>query len=245
MIDRKHQIARAFASAVEDYDQAALVHRRVAARLARMIPPVEAGAAVEIGCGTGLLTARLLERLPRLDWQVTDLSAAMVARCAETFAGAARFRVMDGEAPDLPLASCRLIASSLAFQWFDDLPAALRRLSARLAPGGVMAFATLGEDTFAEWRDAHAALGLSCGSLRFPAAAAIQAALPAAEIRQERLAVPHPDGHAFARSLKAIGAHLAAAGHSPLAPGDFRRLLRRFAGGCTATYHVVYGVFRR
>lgn len=248
MTPRKAEIAEAFAGAADAYDAAALVQRRVAARLAERIEGLAlpaTGRCVEIGCGTGLLTAPLLDRVPG-DWLVTDIAPTMVARTAAL--GRADYRVMDGEAPDMAPASCRLIASSLAFQWFEDLGAALARLADCLIPRGVLAFATLGADTFAEWRQAHGDLGLPCGTPAFPTAAALAALWPTGGggvVDEERLSVAHADGRSFARSLKTLGAHVPASGHRPLAPGAFRRVLGRFDGGCTATYHVLYGTFTK
>ncbi len=245
----KQRIAAAFSAAAPAYDAAAALQRRVADELADLVCAAPlAGPALEIGCGTGLLTRHLLHRLPDCDWTITDLSPAMVARCAETWPGLAAFRAMDGEAPDAVPGGWRLIASSLAFQWFEGLPAALARLADRLAPGGRLAFATLGAGTFAEWRRAHAELGLACGVRAFPTAAELQAMWPAGglgKVSEARIDIRHADGRDFARGLKALGAHVPAPGHRPLDPGSFRRVLRRFDGGCVATYHVLYGSFTK
>lgn len=250
MNPRNQRIAAAFAAA-EDYDSAAAVQRRVAERLAAMIcadPPAAGGLRVEIGCGTGFLTAPLLDRLGG-EWLVTDLAPAMVERCAAAVGRhRAAFRIMDGEAPDLAPGSCRLIASSLAFQWFEDVEGALARLAGCLESGGRLCFATLGEDTFAEWRAAHRAEGLPCGAHFFPSRERLVALLPgggSGTVREECVTATYPDGRAFTRSLKSLGAHLPAAGHRPLSPGDFRRVLRHFAHGCEASYHVLYGTWMK
>ena len=72
-----------------------------------------------------------------------------------------RYAALDGEHPDALPGGYDLICSSLAVQWFGDLNAGLGRLAALLAPGGHLAIATLAEDTFAEWRAAHARAGLT------------------------------------------------------------------------------------
>ena len=247
---RKTSIACAFAAAAPGYDAAAQVQRRVAARLAEDLaaPVLPAGTrAVEIGCGTGLLTERLLTAQPHTAWLITDIAAAMVAHCAARCgASPAEFRVMDGEAPDLPSGHYDLIVSSLAVQWFGDLSTGLARLSACLKPGGRLIFATQGAGTFEEWRAAHAELGLASGSLAFPTAEAVLALWPAGgsgAVREERMTVWYPDGLGFVRGLKELGAHLPQPGHRPLPPGAFRRVLRRFAAGCPATYQVLYGCY--
>src|SRR3546814_16589572 len=60
---------------------------------------------------------------------------------------------MDGEQPCFAEhVRFDLICSSLAFQWFDDLHASVARLARWLAPGGYLAFTTMADGSFAEWR---------------------------------------------------------------------------------------------
>jgi malonyl-CoA O-methyltransferase len=231
-------IAAAFGRAV-DYDRHAIVQARVAERLAEGIAAhaIRPGANIfEIGCGTGLLGAALIDRIADARWLMTDISPAMVARTAQRFAGDPRVEtaVMDGEFPD-DTARYDLICSSLAMQWFGDLAAAIPRLGARLAPGGMLAFTTLAEGSFAEWRDAHD--GASAGTPDYPSAAALEKMGLAVSV--ERYPVRHADARAFLRSLKAIGAGTPRTGHRALAPAILRRVMRRFeAMGATATYVV-------
>ena len=125
---------------------------------------------LEIGCGTGLLTRELARRLGPADWMLTDISPAMleIARLGPAPQGSVRYAALDGEHPDALPGGYDLICSSLAVQWFGDLNAGLGRLAALLAPGGHLAIATLAEDTFAEWRAAHARAGLDAGTPAIP-----------------------------------------------------------------------------
>lgn len=231
-------VAATFDRAVE-YERHAVVQRRVAQDLARTVAaqPIRPGAAVlEIGCGTGLLGAALVDRIPGARWLMTDIAPAMVARTAERFAGDPRVgvAVMDGEAPE-GATRYDLICSSLAAQWFVDLAAAVSRLRARLAPGGLLAFTTLAEGSFAEWRDAHG--DDDAGTRDYPSRAALAAMGLAMSV--ERHPVRHADARDFLHSLKAIGAGTPRPGHRPLPPAALRRAMARFdEGGATATYVV-------
>ena len=51
------------------------------------------------------------------------------------------------------------IVSSMTLHWLADPVASLERLRRLLAPGGVMLYATLGPDSFAEWRSVLAREG--------------------------------------------------------------------------------------
>jgi malonyl-ACP O-methyltransferase BioC len=253
MSGRKARIVQAFSSRAPTYDAAASVQERVAQRLAERIAATIAGPAtgapprriLEIGCGTGFLSAHLARIFPDSDLLLTDLSPAMLERCRSRLGGRPRYQLLDGERPDELVGEFDLIASSLAFQWFGDLRGGLTRLGGLLAPGAELQFATLGERTFVEWRQAHTELGLLCGTPAYPRADAFPWPAGFAHALDAELhSDVHDNGRDFVRSLKRLGAQEPAAGHRPLAPGSFRRLLRSLQDGFSATYHVLYGRMR-
>jgi trans-aconitate 2-methyltransferase len=94
---------------------------------------------VDLGCGTGELTARLHRELGATFTLGLDNAPAMLARSAAHSEAGLRFALGD-------LASFQgdedwdLVFSSAAFQWVPDHPALLARLVAALAPGGQVAF---------------------------------------------------------------------------------------------------------
>ncbi len=241
----KHRVAAAFAAAAATYESAAAAQAFAAGRLAARVlaldlPP--APRVLEIGCGTGLLTRRLLPELGGA-WTVTDLAPAMVAAARQALAGhPAEFRVMDGEHPDFAPAGLDLVVSNLAAQWFADLPAAVGRLAACLKPGGRLLLTTLGAGSFAEWRRAHAGLGLACGTPPYPSAGDL-AVLLAAHGRITVIAEPLPlryaDGTAFLRALKSVGAGIPVEGHVPLPPGTLRRVLAALGAPAIVTYEIL------
>jgi malonyl-CoA O-methyltransferase len=237
---RKQKVADAFAAAATTYDSAARAQAAAADRLVDLVAalPLPARPAVlEVGCGTGLLTRRLLPRIGG-DWLVTDLSPAMVeAAKAAIGADKAQFRVMDGEQPDAPVGLFDLVVSNLAAQWFCDLGRAVNRLRACLAPGGTIVLSTLGAGSFDQWREAHRALGLSCGVPAYPDIDALTAQLPAASrIVTQTIDVRHDDAQDFARALKRIGAGTPAPGHAPLTAGALRKVMRAMGAPVTITY---------
>lgn len=251
MTARRERIGTAFGQA-QDYDRHARVQARVAGALAARIaalPLPQHPRLLELGCGTGHLSEALGARGIGGHWLVTDLSPAMVER-ARARIGAApdrAFAVLDGERGAMPGGGgFDLIASSLAFQWFDDPASAAARLHGWLRPGGWLAFTTLGHETFAAWREAHTALGVAPGTLPLPAARDLAAALPGAELRTEQFSETHADARGFLHAVKAIGAGTPAPGHRPLGPGTLRQVMRRFEQqGCTATYEVVTVLWQR
>jgi malonyl-CoA O-methyltransferase len=245
----KARIAAAFSARAAAYDSVANVQRRVAARLAARIKaalPEPPARILEIGCGTGLLSAHLAALYPQAELVLTDISAAMLERAQARLGSRAAYRLMDGEFPDMAGQKFDIIASSLAMQWFADSRGGIGRLAALLVPGGRLMFATLGAESFAEWRAAHAALGLTPGLHSYPAAKTFPwpegvSATLAAETIQDH----HPDGLAFLRALKTLGAGQPVPGHKPLTPAQLRRVLQGFSTGCTASYQVLYGELRQ
>ena len=93
---------------------------------------------VDLGCGTGELTARLHHELGAGETLGIDRSEAMLER--------ARPRAEDGlrfEAGDIAAFAARaaydLVFSNAALHWVDDHPAVFARLTAALRPGGQLA----------------------------------------------------------------------------------------------------------
>ena len=241
--DRRTRIVRAFAAA-RDYDRHARVQRGVALDLAARIAALDlpkSPRVLEIGCGTGLLTRALLEAGIGGEWLITDASPEMLGRCRERLGETAqrRFAVLDGEHGTPDGGPYDLVCSSLALQWFEDAPAALRRMAGWLAPGGHCLATTLGPGSFAQWRAAHEAEGLTPGTLPFLPIEAFTALDPFRLTLENRIE-HHADARAFLHAVKAIGAGTAKPGHRPLTPTELRRVMARFEhDGCEVTYEVV------
>lgn len=248
----KDRIAQAFSRSAQTYDLAAQVQADIAAQVAMRAvspqPPPNPDI-LEIGCGTGGLTQRLLDGVEGGVFLITDISAQMLMRCQDNISDArASFLQMDGEHPDLGARQFDLIVTSLAIQWFHDLRGGLERLSQHLKPGGRIVFSTLGEKTFTQWRAAHDALDLSDGMPAFLSTGAITLALPKpgrGRVDEKMIQRRYENARAFARTLKTIGANTPAAGHKPLSPKNFRRVSEHLGQNFTNTYHVVFGEFTK
>ncbi len=249
-------VAAAFSAAAATYEGSADVQFNVAGRLGARIANLSRPAApriLEIGCGTGFLSRDLRKRIPEASWTITDISSQMLDRCRANLEAQddTSFKVMDGEAPNFASTErFDLICSSLAFQWFENLPSSLSKLSALLAPGGHIAFATLAENSFSEWRQAYTAVGADPAVLKCLSRADIEEAMPkngTAYVDEEYIAQPYANGHSFLRKLRQIGADTPRPGHHPAPAGTLRRVLRAFDSGPNShvTYHVAYGVFRQ
>lgn len=247
---RKNRIARAFGQA-DGYAQKAVIQRQAAQALAREAAALPLPAhpdILEIGCGTGFLTGELARLLPAARWTITDIAPQMLERAAAASGVKGDYRVMDGEQPPFDDARFDLIASSLTFQWFADLPAAIARLGRLLRPGGWLAFATMAAGSFPEWRAAHEAVGLVPATPFYPDESMLAAMAPegfGADVRIESFVQQHDDAWDFVRLLKAIGAAVPREGHRPLPPSALRAAAKAFdEGPRTATYRIGFCLLR-
>lgn len=248
----KQRVAARFDAAAMTYASAARVQRMVAEDLAVRVSalPLPAPARVlEVGCGTGFLTAALVDALPAPEVLATDIAPSMVAATEALAMPGVTCRVMDGEHPDAPEAGFDLVTSSMAAQWFTRLSAAVDALFDRVRPGGYLALTTLGAETFHEWRDACRAAGITPHDRGYPTPDRFAELLgPGAEVDAISPVIASPSGAAFLRDLKAIGAHTRAEGQAPMTAGELRRVMRELEqmdGQVYTTYHVLFGIRRK
>ena len=234
---RSAEVAASFGARAESYERHAGLQRAVADRLARLLPERQSPRVLELGCGTGLFSRHLIGRYPDGSFVLTDAAPAMIAECRRNVAsgGDARisFEVMDaGQAGGH--ADLDLIVSSMTLHWLADPVASLERLSRLLAPGGVLLYATLGPESFAEWRAVLARESLPSGLAEI-------APLPGV-VEEERL-TPDTDALSFLRRMKAVGGLTPKEGYAPLSAGELRRAIHAAdtSFGGRITWHIVYG----
>lgn len=106
--------------------------------LLALVKPAPAMRVVDLGCGTGELTAHLHRHLAARETIGVDSSEAMLAKSGPFEAPLLTFRKGDLALfrDDAPF---DLVFSNAALQWADDHPAVLRHMAAQLAPSGQLA----------------------------------------------------------------------------------------------------------
>lgn len=125
-------VCASFDRAAERYERFAAVQAEMAGWLAEWLPEQRSGAALEIGAGTGLFTARALPWAGR--YVASDASGAMVARGREGRGGGAEWRELASE--NVGDGRWDWVLSSSVLQWSADPVALLRGWRGALAPGG-------------------------------------------------------------------------------------------------------------
>ncbi|MBF0416295.1 MAG: methyltransferase [Magnetococcales bacterium] len=252
---RPNPVRTAFNRARE-YELQARIQAHVAKKLAQSLPSIDSHTPIfglELGCGTGFLSRLILQQLPESQWLLTDIAPAMIHRTRENLLsapGAKRnFLVMDAECPCLRT-SFDMITASLVFQWFRQPSISMPSIFRLLTPKGRLLFATLGPDTFREWRTLCEQNQVPCGLHHYPDKnfwhdLAVQHGMDLT-FSEEYLREVYPSPMAFLKQLKAIGAKTPAPNHKPVAPGVLRHLLVTTSTAnqsFTVTHHVYFGTF--
>ncbi len=154
----KTKIRQAFSAAAHGYDQVAQLQREVGLQLLQHLDANKiTGRIVDLGCGTGFLTAELLKGRPGQPITALDLAVPML-RMARSKLNAKTISYVCADAENLPFAdaSLDLVVSNLALQWCGQLDQALADICRALKPGGSLAFSTFGDGTLQELKNAWA-----------------------------------------------------------------------------------------
>lgn len=212
----KARIRDSFERAAATYDSAAVIQRAICddllAALPTNLPATEPHRLLDAGCGTGYALPRLQSRFPKADAIALDLSKAMLGQIAVPC------RRIAGDLEQLPLADdcIDLFWTSLSVQWCD-LDRVLAEARRVLRPGGTLALASLGRETFHELRTAFASVDGYTHTLAFHDAAEIgtlatRNGLIAGNLKNTPKQEFFPDLKTLLRSVKAIGANQVGSG---------------------------------
>lgn len=243
----KTRVRQSFERAAPTYDSAAEVQRRICQQLATRLPAGPLVRMLDAGCGTGFAQALLQARYPSAQALALDLAPGMLQRIDRPCCRLA------GDLEHLPLAaaSLDLYWSSLAVQWCD-LALTLGEARRTLKPGGHLALASLGPDTFHELRTAFAGVDDYRHTLGFHtpdevAELAAQAGLDGIAIERTREIAYYPDFRSLLRAVKAIGANQVGDGQrtglmsrQAFARADAAAETLRTPQGLPLTYDVIY-----
>lgn len=123
---------------------------------------------LDAGCGTGRVTARLLDRLPEGRVVGLDGSRAMIDRARERFAGDPRVELIVADLTEtLPVdPPVDAILSTATFHWIRDHEALFRNLAAVLRPDGQLVAQCGGAGNAASLDAAIADLGYTFGGAK-------------------------------------------------------------------------------
>lgn len=146
----KRRIQTRFSRSRKTYRRAALVQTRMAEALIRvltkLLPQRHFQHILELGCGEGLLTDRVEEKLHFQGQTLVDI----VADFAEYHQHRRNTFFLAGDMENMSLPAADLVLAGAALQWAVNLPKLLARLQSLLQPGGILAFSTFGPGNLLE-----------------------------------------------------------------------------------------------
>jgi len=278
-VDSKQHLASSFGRAAESYDRSAHLQKLVGHALCDRFKSIfdSRGLArpsyfLDLGCGTGYFSQRLLEAFDPQTLVLGDISKDMLHCALERSkqwsveqgvqARAHNYSILvcqlDAENLGFAESSIDLIFSSLALQWAGDLSGVMGHVRHCLREDGLIAFSTLLDGTLAELKSAWARVDDQQHVNEFllfedHLKAAEENGLTIEFAEQVDVVLPYDKPLQLMKDLKAIGAHnisserpKALMGKSKL-NGVLRAYeqYRRLDGTVPATYRVGYFVLRK
>jgi len=150
----KELVKNRFRDSLKDYNSSALVQKKMAVELVNKLNETNSSfqRVFEIGCGTGILTKEIYKNLNLSEFFCNDLSDEPFD-FVKPFCKIENFRTFDGEDTEMYPEDLDLIVSGAVFQWFENLPQYLRKVSQKLHKNGLIAFSTFGGDQYSEIRE--------------------------------------------------------------------------------------------
>jgi len=252
----KQNIEKSFSRAAVTYDSHAHVQEKVNEILLFHLPSGPFRHVLEIGCGTGLLTAQVSSGLHPERYVAVDLSLSMLKMAQKHIPGKHDIYFICCDAENICLKAetkFDLLISASAMQWFHDFKISLRSLlTGHLKKDGLFVGAFFGNNTLMELRETI--------SIAFPNRHIIiptslfpdfskdleffSEILSSLEIYHLVLKKEYKDIYHLLRAFKMTGVVPVASDRPPLLTtrGDFSRLestyLKRY-GGIKASFEII------
>jgi malonyl-CoA O-methyltransferase len=254
----KGLIARSFGAAAYSYDGVASLQRTAGQllldQLSQGCGSAGVGRILDVGAGTGFITAALAGSHPAAQVLALDLSEGMLRVARDRFSGAC----IAGDAEALPLSdhSIDVVFSNMAIQWCPSVEDVFREFGRVLRPGGRLLFTTLGPATLGELRAAWASVDDHTHVNEFTSTDEIDRALTRAgfqnrSVKTDISQLEYADVMSLMRGLKQLGAHNLTPGRARhlTGKGMLRRVMDAYPGQrlgrpVLASFEVVTGMAR-
>lgn len=167
----KEVIKKRFSRSISTYDKQAQVQLQIAERLCEKASEIltdKCDKVLEIGCGTGFLTRRILDKIKIKNYYLNDLVDNLEIRLDpitnQNFTET-KFSYLEGDAEmiDFPLNMSAILSASTV-QWFDDFDGFLTKVDNSLSAEGYFLFNSFGPDNLYEIKQLIG-IGLCCPSM--------------------------------------------------------------------------------
>lgn len=251
------QIAQAFSQAAQTYDQVAGLQRLVADDLLARGQTLHAGKMLDIGSGTGYVSAHLANKVDVVSVTGIDIAQGMLDFASSQHTND-KLSWLLGDAQNLSsalgtqLGSFDTVVSSLAIQWCSNLAALFSGVAKSLTPTGVFHAATLGPNTLHQlkwaWAQADDYQHVNDFVDKQTLLAALNQQFDEVELVAKEVVLGYDTVQQLSRDLKDLGAsnHNAQAAPGLTGVGRVRRMkqayesLRDESGQLPITYEVYF-----
>lgn len=161
-------VKKSFNAGADTYDRHAGLQNYMGEHLLKLVYAESPALSrvLDVGMGTGNLTARLMERFPLACVHGCDIAINMLRRAwgkVPPSTGGRAFIAADAESLPYKGLCFDLVASSFTYQWLEDWSSALEEARRVLKPGGVFLFSAFGSHTFLELRQSYRQACLDTG----------------------------------------------------------------------------------
>lgn len=141
-------IKKQFKKSIDVYEQHAVVQAIMADKLINALPLYDYSFILELGCGSGLLTRKLIQKVRFDKYYANDIvekSKVYIDKILQDYV------FLGGNALRLHVnGKFNLIISNALFQWFDNLEKSLDYFKTFLNKDGIIAFTTFSPDNYKE-----------------------------------------------------------------------------------------------
>ena len=244
----KEKVLFNFNRSAKTYDAVAHVQKESAGHLASMVkdhfvlnntsgvPQI-----LDVGAGTGFVAEALYKEYPHAHFTLNDIAPAMLAGAQKKlgYIPSLSLNSDDAEIARFPGSPYDLIASNLALQWFENWQQGLLNLSSQT---GCLAFSTLMDGTFEEWKKAYDDLGLPFSSPPYPSYKILHDFVHALKYGdivtdQKTFTLSFVTPKEFLRYIKNLGANTP---YSIYPLSNLKQILHTFTGSLSVSYKIFY-----
>jgi len=150
-------VASRFSAAANTYNRHAGVQSKAVSRLIRLLDHKSAVKSIlEIGCGTGILTAKLADKFSLAQIYATDISRGMILESQKQLKSRQKIKWIVGDFRELSgLGKFNMVISSSSLHWIVPLRTTFRKIYGLLEKGGTFAFSIMLKGTLVELHTAR------------------------------------------------------------------------------------------